>query len=87
MIYRIRACMYMSWTGVSFEFCSLIRSSIFVIPQSRESMRVPLKGNIVLIDEAHNLIEAINAIYTCRISLPQVRTLLQKYSWNTGIFQ
>ena len=35
-------------------------------------MKIPLKGNVVLIDEAHNLIEAINAVYTSYISLPQV---------------
>jgi Rad3-related DNA helicase len=41
--------------------------------QSRESLGIPLEGNVVLIDEAHNLIEAINAAHTYRVSLPQVR--------------
>jgi len=40
---------------------------------TRESMRIPLKGNVVLVDEAHNLIEAINAVHTAMLSLQAVR--------------
>ncbi len=36
---------------------------------TRESMKIPLKGNVVLVDEAHNLIEAINAVHTNQLSL------------------
>jgi len=36
---------------------------------TRESMKIPLKGNVVLIDEAHNLVEAINAVHTTQLSL------------------
>jgi len=35
---------------------------------TRDSLNVKLKGNVVIIDEAHNLVEAINAIHSARLS-------------------
>ena len=40
--------------------------------QTRESMNIPLEDNIVLIDEAHNLIEAVNAVHTNYLPLHAV---------------
>lgn len=39
---------------------------------TRDSLGISLKGNIVIIDEAHNLIEAINNIYSNNLTLAQV---------------
>ncbi len=36
--------------------------------QTRESLGIELEGNIVIIDEAHNLIEAINAIHSVELT-------------------
>ncbi|GAB5036393.1 atp-dependent rna helicase ddx11-like protein 8-like [Nannochloropsis oceanica] len=45
---------------------------------TRESMKIPLKGNVVLVDEAHNLVEAINAIHSSQLSLQAMsRALVQ----------
>ena len=39
---------------------------------TRESSGIKLKGNIVIIDEAHNLIETIGNIYSVEITGSQV---------------
>lgn len=43
---------------------------------TRESLGISLKGNIVIIDEAHNLVEAINSIYSNTVTLAQVNAAL-----------
>lgn len=45
---------------------------------TRESLGVSLKNSIVIIDEAHNLIETINAIHTISLSIQQIRTAMQQ---------
>ncbi len=39
---------------------------------TRESLGIELKGNIVVVDEAHNLVDAINEMYSTQLSLAQV---------------
>lgn len=53
---------------------------------TRETLGISLKNNIVIIDEAHNLIETISSIHTITInssqidiSLSQIRMYLEKY--------
>ena len=43
---------------------------------TRESLGISLKGNIVIVDEAHNLVEAINEIYSTQLTLAQVIVFL-----------
>ncbi|CAO3611833.1 unnamed protein product [Cunninghamella echinulata] len=54
---------------------------------TRESLGISLKNNIVIIDEAHNLMETISSIHTVTInssqvdfSLAQIRMYLEKYA-------
>lgn len=39
---------------------------------TRESLGVDLKGNIVVVDEAHNLVDAINEMYSTQLTLRQL---------------
>lgn len=39
---------------------------------TRESLGVELKGNVVVVDEAHNLVDAINEMYSTQLTLHQV---------------
>lgn len=39
---------------------------------TRESLNIKLEGNIVIIDEAHNLTEAINNMYSVHLSFAQI---------------
>ncbi|KAI7865468.1 helicase C-terminal domain-containing protein [Spinellus fusiger] len=45
---------------------------------TRESLGISLKGNIVIVDEAHNLIETISSIHTVSLTLYQSRTALSQ---------
>ena len=40
--------------------------------KTRESVGIHLKGNVVICDEAHNVIEAINQVYSSEVSLAQL---------------
>ncbi|KAG1141260.1 hypothetical protein G6F37_008435 [Rhizopus arrhizus] len=44
---------------------------------TRESLGISLKNNIVIIDEAHNLIETVTSLYTVSLSLIQIQL-----TWN-----
>ncbi|KAG0743384.1 hypothetical protein G6F23_006062 [Rhizopus arrhizus] len=44
---------------------------------TRESLGISLKNNIVIIDEAHNLIETVTSLYTVSLSLVQIQL-----TWN-----
>eukprot|EP00899_Mesostigma_viride_P006276 jgi/Mesvir1/1564/Mv25078-RA.3 len=44
---------------------------------TRESLGVSLRGNVVIIDEAHNLVDAINALHSCQVSGAQVSAALR----------
>lgn len=44
---------------------------------TRESLGISLKNNIVIIDEAHNLMETMTSIYTVSLSLQQIQL-----AWN-----
>eukprot|EP00941_MAST-03F_sp_MAST-3F-sp1_P004301 g4301.t1 len=40
---------------------------------TRKNLKLPLKGNIIIFDEAHNIIDAINNAYSCRVSSTLLR--------------
>lgn len=43
---------------------------------TRESLGVRLQGNVVIADEAHNIVEAINDVHSTEVSLDQIETSL-----------
>eukprot|EP00474_Spongospora_subterranea_P009407 CRZ09865.1 hypothetical protein [Spongospora subterranea] len=82
--------------GVDLRACSYFGSrlaaqtaQLLVVPYSailsdtiRKSLGLNLKGNVVIVDEAHNLVEAVNDLYSASLSLAnatKVRDALEKY--------
>lgn len=41
--------------------------------EARAAMGVRLEGAIVVVDEAHNIVEAINAVHSKKVTLAEVR--------------
>src|SRR5436309_3174424 len=67
---------------INVYFPSLPKLKIVTLPynlllqkSSRESTGISLENNIVIIDEAHNLMDTITSINTIQIDLPQVRRI------------
>lgn len=57
----------------------IVKLQIVILPynlllqkSSRESMGISLKNNIVIIDEAHNLVDTVTSVHTVQIDLPQI---------------
>lgn len=42
--------------------------------ETRESLGVRLEGNVVVVDEAHNLVDAVNNVHSATISAQQLAT-------------
>ncbi|KAF1963263.1 DNA repair helicase [Byssothecium circinans] len=57
------------------KYCELITLPYPLLLQksAREALNLSLKGHIVIIDEAHNLMDAITGIYSVSVSLDQVQ--------------
>ncbi|KAJ1948759.1 ATP-dependent DNA helicase chl1, partial [Dispira parvispora] len=51
---------------------------------ARESLGIRLRGNIVIIDEAHNLVDTLSQIYSCTVHLDHVN---KAFSQLTAYFQ
>ena len=69
---------------------ALVSAEIVVLPYSmllskstRESIGLSLKQALVIVDEAHNVPEALRSIHSCTLSLPIIQTALQQLSWYT----
>ncbi|OJJ61649.1 hypothetical protein ASPSYDRAFT_30129 [Aspergillus sydowii CBS 593.65] len=45
-----------------------------VVSQTREALNISVKGHIIVIDEAHNLMDAISNIHSVTITLSQLQT-------------
>ena len=57
------------------KLVTLPYSMLFHAP-TRESLGINLKGNIVIVDEAHNILEAINGMYSAMLSGRQLMEAL-----------
>jgi chromosome transmission fidelity protein 1 len=54
--------------------------SLLLSTEARSAVGLSLKGSLVLIDEAHNLPEAIRSLHSSRLSLPVTETALEQLS-------
>jgi chromosome transmission fidelity protein 1 len=52
--------------------------SVLLSPQTRQAVGLSLRGAIVVVDEAHNLPEALRALHSVALSLPVVRSALSQ---------
>ena len=58
-------------TYMSTDYCS-----VALIQANRESLGVSVAGNVVIIDEAHNVIETMNDIHSVVVTLNQVQQVV-----------
>lgn len=54
--------------------------SVLLQPQARSAVGVDVRGNIVVVDEAHNLIEAINELHSVQLTVAQIRVAQRQLS-------
>lgn len=47
--------------------------SVLLHRSTRQALGLSLRGAVVVLDEAHNLIDAINEVHSARATLSQVR--------------
>jgi chromosome transmission fidelity protein 1 len=55
----------------------LVPYNLLLHQGTRASVGLPLDGNIVVIDEAHNLLEAIEGMYSATLPFAAVRQLIR----------
>ncbi|XP_076825562.1 ATP-dependent DNA helicase DDX11-like isoform X2 [Clavelina lepadiformis] len=80
----VRACPYYATRrAVSFSQLVALPYQTLLHKPTRIATGINLKNSIVIIDEAHNLVEAINNMYSCQVSLREVEkslSQLQQYA-------
>jgi chromosome transmission fidelity protein 1 len=47
-----------------------------VLQEMRESLGVRLEGNVVIVDEAHNIVDAVNSVHSAKVSVKQLGVAL-----------
>ena len=47
---------------------------------TRESLGISLKGSVVVLDEAHNIIETVNSVHSAALAQPQIALALSHLS-------
>lgn len=69
------------------HFAGVPSAEVVVLPYNsllhkatRESLDIKLKGNIVILDEAHNIMDAITAMYSETVNMAQVSYIYYEFS-------
>ncbi|KAJ2859199.1 ATP-dependent DNA helicase chl1, partial [Coemansia erecta] len=74
---RLSVCAYYGTrAAVSAAHVVALPYNMLLSKAARESMGVSLKGNIVIVDEAHNLVDTVLAIHSVSLDWTTVRALL-----------
>ncbi|KAI8058558.1 helicase C-terminal domain-containing protein [Syncephalis plumigaleata] len=78
---ELKACPYFG-VRQSIPECQLITLpyQLLLQPSARQSMGISLKGHVVIIDEAHNLVDTLTQIHTVVVSHLQIETTLRQLS-------
>lgn len=69
---------YASRAAVAAADVVVLPYSMLLSPQTRKAVGLSLQQSLVLIDEAHNLPEALRSLYSCRLSLPVILAALDQ---------
>jgi chromosome transmission fidelity protein 1 len=56
----------------------LLPYSMLLSKQTRDAIGLSLKESLVIVDEAHNLPEALRSLHSCRLSLPVTQSALEQ---------
>uniref|UniRef100_A0A1B0B910 DNA 5'-3' helicase n=1 Tax=Glossina palpalis gambiensis TaxID=67801 RepID=A0A1B0B910_9MUSC len=76
---RLQTCpYYAARSSVPIAQIVLLPYQLLFNHKSRDQIGINLKGNIIIIDEAHNLLDTLAQMYSCEISLEQLATLQQQ---------
>lgn len=77
---EVKACPYYGtrYAVPAAQVVALPYNSLFH-KSTREACGIRLKGNVVIIDEAHNLVETISNLHSVEITGQQVVIMLQIY--------
>jgi chromosome transmission fidelity protein 1 len=74
---------YASRTAVAAAEVVVLPYSMLLSPSTRDSIGLSLTQAFVIVDEAHNLPEALRNLHSCRLSLPVIMAALEQLSWYT----
>lgn len=67
---------YASRTALAAAEVVVLPYSLLLSPKTRQSIQLSLTEAIVIVDEAHNLPEALRALHSCRLTLPVIEAAL-----------
>ncbi|XP_061389339.1 ATP-dependent DNA helicase DDX11 [Musca vetustissima] len=73
---ELKACpYYAARMAIQMGQLVMLPYQLLLHKRSRELAGIDLRGSIVIIDEAHNLLDCISDIYSCEISLAQLQSV------------
>ena len=72
---------YASRTALASAEVVVLPYSMLLSKVTRDSIGLSLQQALVIVDEAHNVPEALRSIHSCQLSLPIVNTALQQLGW------
>lgn len=74
---------YASRTALAAAEVVVLPYSMLLSPQTRSAVGLSLKESLVIVDEAHNLPEALRSLHSCSLSLPVVMASLEQLALYT----
>ena len=78
---------YASRTALAAAEVVVLPYSMLFSKQAREAVGLQLHGSLVLVDEAHNVPEALRQVHSCQLSLSVVEVALEQMKWYVAKYQ